>query len=162
MQIDAEAQLVVGTEVRLVGFGRSAAFANDSGALRVVESIVTRNDNDGVDVGTSQRTACPGDSGGPVLVHSEGHWRVVALLRGAAGAICASPSQTVGLHQEIDWLRSASGTDFAPSGRPYSGESVVLMVVSVCAVSVAIARSVSRANANRSPHRRAVGPKDNC
>ena len=100
--------LAVGQAVTLAGYGASAAFAHDAGMLRVVETSAVRVLDGGVEVGAADRTACWGDSGGPVLVRDESGLRVVGIIHGVSGAICASPAEAALLDSsDRAWLEGA-------------------------------------------------------
>ncbi len=104
-----DVQAPVNLPVIVGGFGATAPFARGPAVLRVVDTVVVRAEEGRLDVGTVDRTACWGDSGGPVLVVREGSLRVLGIVRGSAGAICASPASAVPIASVKSWLAEEAG-----------------------------------------------------
>jgi len=93
------------TSATLAGFGQPRALAREPPRLRSIDVEVT-HDGSAFIAGTSARTACRGDSGGPVLRGAPGAYEVVGLIRGPTGAICASPTEWTPLFANSLWLTS--------------------------------------------------------
>jgi hypothetical protein len=109
VEISEDSQRPVGAAVTLAGYGTTSPFARDANTLRVVETTVSSARAGVLEVGTSDRTACWGDSGGAVLVPSQGNLRLIGIVRGSSGAICASPATVVPLEPHLPWLVDAVG-----------------------------------------------------
>jgi hypothetical protein len=79
---------MVGTPVRLVGYGQSKrkAGANDgSGVKRTVSTTIRDLNGDLVHIGKTGQEACDGESGGPALARVDGVETIVATDDLAAG-----------------------------------------------------------------------------
>lgn len=129
LAIDDVPAPIQGDPVTLVGRGLDRAFAAGRGTLRVVETSVAGVGPSGIYVGTSDRTACRGDSGGPVLVERQGVFRVAAIIHGGSGAICASSAEAVVVRPHLQWIAETprGGTDASREGA-IAGRGVVLVV----------------------------------
>lgn len=93
-QLLADEPPTTGEAVLLAGYGQSGTFSRDAATqLRIVNASVVDVASDTFDVGSETHTACRGDSGGPVLVERNGALRVVGIIHGPTGAICASPTE---------------------------------------------------------------------
>lgn len=119
-----------GNPVVLAGRGLTQPFAKGEGALRVVDTSVTGARAEGIYVGTSQRTACRGDSGGAVLVERDGVLRVAAILHGGSGAICASAAEAVLVRPYLAWIgEGARAREAASHHRALVGAVAVMALV---------------------------------
>lgn len=106
--LDDGANPATGAPILIAGFGKTGPFEKNAGVLRVVETTVEHADDSVIRVGTPERTACGGDSGGPVLVRrKDGTLAVAAITQGAAGAVCAGPADAVPVQHHQAWLESA-------------------------------------------------------
>src|SRR5580658_4829864 len=104
--LDERAGLSVGLPVTLVGLGQTGPLKRDAGERRWVTTAVTLKGSASTQVGMAQATGCLGDSGGPVLVERPDGWRVVAVIHGAAGAVCGSPVEVAEIRANREWLDS--------------------------------------------------------
>ena len=94
----------LGTTVSLAGFGVSDPLSRQTRTLRTITTSVAAVHTGKLDVGSATATACRGDSGGPMFI-DRGHGpRVAGVIHGAAGAICASPTEVVPVRAYRDWL----------------------------------------------------------
>jgi hypothetical protein len=93
-----------GEEVTLAGYGLTDPLAHEPPELRAVDTAIVSVDAQSFELGSHDHTACLGDSGGPVLVERGGALRVLGVLHGPSGAICASPTRAVRLDVVRDWL----------------------------------------------------------
>ncbi|WP_394830134.1 serine protease [Pendulispora rubella] len=60
--------------------------------------------------GTRTEGACHGDSGGPAISGSSGHWTLVgATSRAGSGGECAGTSIYTGIAAHVQWIRSTIG-----------------------------------------------------
>jgi secreted trypsin-like serine protease len=126
--------LVVDSPVTLAGYGRSAPFARDSSVLRRVDTTVASVGVEGFEVGTRERTACIGDSGGPVLVARGDGFLVVGIIHGTNGAICASAAQAVPIALHRPWLDEALEGPASIANMPW----IVVSAFSTAAVAGAV------------------------
>jgi hypothetical protein len=131
-----------GQAVTLAGYGLPGALAHALPELRAVETAIVRIDAQGFEVGTDDRTACLGDSGGPVLIQRGGVLRVAGILHGPSGAICSSPARAARLDVAADWLARELASSDAAGGT----HVVVRIAIGLLAVVAAtlVARSVAR------------------
>jgi len=132
--------IAAGAEVRLAGYGQRGPFDRALPALRSTTTSVIRADTATLIVGTATRTACMGDSGGPVLVRTDGQLRVVALLQGSTGALCHSPTVAALLSDDDGWLGVA---EVAPALRSAVG-SLVVVAIGLTLVALTVRSAVSR------------------
>lgn len=153
-----QAVLDVGTDVMLAGRGRSGPLSRDGGVVRVVETQLRRASPDHLEVGTTDRTACLGDSGGAVLIRKGGALRVAGILRGGTGAICGSPAEAVPLAPHASWLGAAEVFEpHAPKAGPsrYAGAVLAGAGLAVCVALLARSahrlRSRVRSSSDRDP-----------
>ena len=112
------AQLAVGREVQLVGFGVAEQGGN-YGLARSASATLSAVADELVISGNGVDT-CKGDSGGPVFLpvadDSGGtQRRVVGVTSAGSSAICGEGvAHYVNLARKVDWLEQASGVDVTP------------------------------------------------
>lgn len=125
--------LVPGTRVTIAGYGRTNAFNIDAGTLQQVDTSVAGSRDEAYLVGTPDRTACSGDSGGPVFVRHGTELRLAAIVHGTTGAVCASSADAVSVALHHAWLEEARRQSSESSAAPYSA-GVLVAVASIVVV----------------------------
>lgn len=124
--------VVLGASVNLVGYGLAAPFERGTGEVRSVDTRVGKVSNEGFLAGTVDRTACRGDSGGPMIVRDGATARVAGVIHGPSGAFCASPAIVVGVAGDLAWIANLTEPD-AVSYVPFwvGGVAAVLVVARI-------------------------------
>lgn len=102
-QLDATAP-IVGQPAALVGFGETGPLTHDSPTSHIAETTVTATRHDYFEAGTSTQTACRGDSGGGVFRRGSSGMRLLGLIHGPSGAICASSAVITRIQDSAGWL----------------------------------------------------------
>jgi len=125
LSLDEGQEPTVGTRVSLVGFGLSSALSREKPTPRLVTTSVVGVEEDRVEVGSANATACRGDSGGPMLVHRGDGFRVAGVIRGPKGVICGSATEVVPVRAHLDWLRHALNSSPTGFGQRHT-EALVL------------------------------------
>lgn len=114
LALDLRNPAELGTDVTLFGFGATTPFGSRAASIRRVDTAITAVRDGIVVIGTAERTACTGDSGGPIVRRGE----VVGVVHGTTGRFCASPADVVPIIANREWLASwrdvHSGTAVAP------------------------------------------------
>jgi len=112
-----EEALEVGTDVFIVGFGR-INFNNtiSAGIKRWQETQIVGFDAGISLIGTPERSACPGDSGGPVFVRlADGGLRVFGNVSGGTTGIpCNGRGAYPTTSQHVPWFESTFDIDITP------------------------------------------------
>ncbi len=129
MGCELDNELSVGREIVITGFGLTSfnqrgsggikrwAFAPIRGYLDEAGRRTNERPEQGVVlIGTPERSACPGDSGGPALVQlQDGSWRVFGNVSGGTTGIpCNGDGAYPLTNQHIAWFEQASGIDISP------------------------------------------------
>jgi hypothetical protein len=113
-------QVVQGASAWLVGFG--ATTTQPAGEKHIVHGVIERVDDE-IAVAGPGFGACPGDSGGPLLIEvDDGDRRALRV----AGILSASSQRECGestayftpLSPFVSWLEAQSGFDLSPCGAP--------------------------------------------
>ncbi|MCC7541529.1 MAG: trypsin-like serine protease [Deltaproteobacteria bacterium] len=108
-------------DVRLVGFGATAAGAEDDGTKREGRGLITEVNERHVVLGANPSLPCNGDSGGPVLVSTEAGEQVAAVIS-RGDAECSSASRATRLDVHLDELVQPQLAAWAPSSVALGGE----------------------------------------
>lgn len=103
LRLDLDRLVARGSEVTLLGFGSATPFGPPARSVRRVDTTVTGMRDGILVIGTSENTACTGDSGAPVLAVTG---EVIGVVHGTSGRFCASPADVVSLASNRDWLSS--------------------------------------------------------
>ena len=109
--------LFVGSPVEIVGFGLTSFDNRGSGGVkRWTQTEIVGSENGTVLIGTSERSACPGDSGGPAFIRlSDGSLRVLGNVSGGTTGIpCNGRGAYPFSFQHVEWFENASGIDITP------------------------------------------------
>jgi hypothetical protein len=100
----------------ILGFGATAPYADD-GMLRRAdvtgEVLALQGRELGLlEVGDARRTACSGDSGGPLIAEDlDGTARLVGIASASTNGLCRAPVRYVGVVSELAWVEEASRLD---------------------------------------------------
>ncbi len=127
----------VGEDVLLAGYGQRGAFDRMPATLRTVVTTAATAGPRALVVGTTDKTACMGDSGGPVLGRAGGgaELRVLAILQGPTGALCRSPTEAVTVWPDgVDWTAGLA----PPSSRSPSAVFTSAVVGAPLAIVIAL------------------------
>lgn len=121
---EAVEHLRPGATATLVGFGDVQDGQSGGGAKRWVEVPVhrLRAQDKEVIVGTREKGACNGDSGGPAFLElPDGSWRVFGVASrmgpspdGRPAETCASTTIYTSIPAHLAWIEGASGIDVTP------------------------------------------------
>lgn len=109
--------LTVGTDVSIVGFGLTAFDQRGSGGVKRWTTTEIVGFEPGVAlIGTPERSACPGDSGGPVFVRlADGGLRVFGNVSGGTTGIpCNGRGAYPITAQHVPWVEATFGIDVSP------------------------------------------------
>jgi len=149
----------VGMEVRLVGFGLTAAGAAHDGKKRTGTALVTAAGDTDLRCAPDPSLPCRGDSGGPVLAGS----RVIGVVSSGDSA-CADHARAMRVDAYADsfiepqiaaWeAMSRAGGGCAAAGRPPEPQWGILAIVIGCIVA---APRRGRARARHSPNPAGAG-----
>lgn len=116
-----------GTELRLVGYGRTSALAEDEGVRRQGTAVIDSVDALEFRYLPSPSQACLGDSGGPAFASMDGAELVVGVTS-HGDSLCAShgvdarvDAQVAGFIEPL--LAAVAERGIAPGGRCFHGDS---------------------------------------
>lgn len=119
------AQLKPGTELLVVGYGRTSSTSADYGQRLTTDTVVNRFEDSPlwryifVTGPTPGRGTCNGDSGGPTYVRVEGQWLLAGILYGAPpellpGTVCEDGQDVQTFTgQYLAWIEQTTKRDLA-------------------------------------------------
>lgn len=117
-----------GKPVIFAGFSKNNAQAMDAIVLRWAQAKISAIGGGKIRAGANGITACPGDSGGPMLAKlSDGSWRTVGIASTISNLKGCGKAGTYNTYAQInraliEWVESDSGIDITPcfdlDGRP--------------------------------------------
>jgi MYXO-CTERM domain-containing protein len=111
--------LTIGREVWIVGIGANAMNGSGFGTKRMGPSVIAFVDDDildnGIGIGDTVHSACPGDSGGPAYVqYPDGSWHVFGVTSGGPEGCGNFPLSYTAMHPWVPWIEEDSGVDITP------------------------------------------------
>jgi hypothetical protein len=116
--VGCESEVGIGQTVVMVGYG-DAAESGGYGTKRYAQSEVSNVmwDQSEIYVGPMSPNACPGDSGGPLLIkYADDSWRTIGIASTLAGD-CGTPGAFNAyalVRDAIPWVEETTGIDVTP------------------------------------------------
>lgn len=114
--VGCEADVKIGDTVVMVGYGDS--FQDGGwGTKRYSQTEISNTMEGTIFIGPNSNNACPGDSGGPLLVkYADNTWRTVGIASTLSGD-CGSPgafNAYAAVADAIPWVEETTGIDVTP------------------------------------------------
>jgi hypothetical protein len=114
--VGCEGDVAIGQTVVQVGFGNSFE-GGGWGTKRFAQTEVTNTMPGRIFTGPNASSACPGDSGGPLLVkYADDTWRTIGIASTLQGE-CGSPGAInayAAVRDAIPWVEEVTGIDVTP------------------------------------------------